>query len=185
MTRLWLVRHGRAAAGWSSDPDPELDDVGREQAERVADRLVVEARGATVLTSPLARCRSTAAPIAARLGVEPMVRSEISEIPSPDGVALADRVDWLRTAMWGTWADLGAPWVGYRDGLVRFVRSCDTDAVLVTHFVAINAVIGAVLGDDRLVTRRLDNCSVTILERDAESGLHLLEGGHEADTLVR
>lgn len=185
MTRLWLVRHGRAAAGWNVDPDPDLDEVGREQADRVADRLAFEARGATVLTSPLVRCRSTATPIAARLGVEPIVRPEISEIPSPEGVDMADRIDWLRGAMAGTWADLGAPWVGYRDELVQFVRSRNADAVLVTHFVAINAVIGAVLGDDRLVTRRLDNCSVTILERDDESRLRLVEGGHEADTLVR
>ena len=37
--RLHLVRHGRAAAGWDDDPDPPLDDVGREQADAVAERL--------------------------------------------------------------------------------------------------------------------------------------------------
>ncbi len=30
--RLVLVRHGRAAAGWDTHPDPALDDVGRAQA---------------------------------------------------------------------------------------------------------------------------------------------------------
>ena len=29
MTRVYMVRHGRAAAGWNVDPDPGLDDLGR------------------------------------------------------------------------------------------------------------------------------------------------------------
>ncbi len=185
MTRLWLVRHGRARAGWNVDPDPDLDDVGREQAQRVADRLALEASGARVITSPLLRCRSTATAIAATLSQVPSVHSAIAEIPSPVGVAMVDRVEWLRDAMGGTWADLGEPFVSYRDDVVRFVRHCETDVVLVTHFVAINAVIGAIMGDDRLVTRWLDNCSVTIVERDVDSTLRLVEGGDEADTLIR
>ena len=28
MTRVYLVRHGRAAAGWDTDPDPGLDALG-------------------------------------------------------------------------------------------------------------------------------------------------------------
>ena len=53
-----------------------------------------------------------------------------------------------------------------------------------SHFVAINAVIGACLGDDRLVIRSLDNTSVTVVETTA-GGLVLVEAGHEADTLIR
>ncbi len=53
-----------------------------------------------------------------------------------------------------------------------------------SHFVAINAVIGACRGEDRLVVCSLDNASITILETSA-SGLVLLETGHEADTLIR
>ena len=53
-----------------------------------------------------------------------------------------------------------------------------------SHFIAINAVIGVALGDDRLVIRSLDNCSVTVI--DVVDGLPVLvEGGHEADTLIR
>lgn len=185
MTRLWLVRHGRAAAGWNVDPDPDLDDVGREQAERVADRLAAEAGSASVLTSPLLRCRSTAAPIAASLGVEPSVCTEIAEIPSPAGVAVADRAEWLHQAMSGTWAQLGAPYVAYRDEVARFVQGCAADAILVTHFVAINAVIGTILGNDHLMHSRLDNCSVTIVERNTDGSLRLVAGGDEANTLIR
>ena len=32
MTRVYMVRHGRAAAGWNVDPDPALDELGRRQS---------------------------------------------------------------------------------------------------------------------------------------------------------
>ena len=53
-----------------------------------------------------------------------------------------------------------------------------------SHFIAINVAIGAALGDDRLVIRSLDNCSVTVIEV-TDGALRLVEGGHEADTLIR
>ena len=36
MARLYMVRHGKAAAGWDGDADPGLDALGRQQAEAVA-----------------------------------------------------------------------------------------------------------------------------------------------------
>jgi len=185
VTRLWLVRHGRAASGWDMDPDPDLDEVGLAQAEHVAQRLAVEASGAAVFTSPLLRCRSTALALTQRFGIEAEVRQEIAEVPSPQEVAMADRVEWLGVAMQGTWANLGADYVEFRDNVVRFVRDCETDAVLFTHFIAINAVIGAITGDDRVVVRRLANCSVTILDRHPDSSLQMIVGGDEADTAIR
>jgi len=40
-------------------------------------------------------------------------------------------------------------------------------------------------GDDRLVIRSLDNCSITLLELDSSGALHIVQSGHEADTLIR
>jgi broad specificity phosphatase PhoE len=57
--------------------------------------------------------------------------------------------------------------------------------VVFSHFVAINAVIGSLLSDDRLVIRSLDNCSITLLDRDSAGNLHIAQTGHEADTLIR
>ena len=51
--------------------------------------------------------------------------------------------------------------------------------------IAINAVVGALLDDDRLVIRKLDNCSITLLERDSAGNLRIAQSGHEADTLIR
>jgi broad specificity phosphatase PhoE len=186
--RVYLVRHGRAAAGWDRDPDPDLDELGSAQAKAAADRLAVLAvpDPLVVITSPLRRCRQTADVLCKRWSITPRVEEAIAEIPSPLGVAMVERVAWLRAAALGTWTDLGEPYTTFRDGVVARIQAVDHDTVAFSHFVAINAVIGACLGDDHLVIRRLDNCSITVVDVDVDSaGFTLVEGGHEADTLIR
>lgn len=178
-----LVRHGRAAAGWDADPDPDLDEVGRRQAAEVAGRLPVTA-ATTILTSPLLRCRSTAAAFESVAGVAAAIDPRVAEIPSPEGVALSDRIGWLRVAMQGTWTQLGERYTAYRDAVVGAICEMGDETVVFSHFVAINAVIGACLDDDRLVARNLDHCSVTTVVVD-HGRVRLLEGGREADTVVR
>jgi broad specificity phosphatase PhoE len=183
MARIHLVRHGRAAAGWDRERDPPLDAVGEAQAQDVAERLA-SLGPLQIVTSPLRRCQETAAPLAGRWVVEPTVETAVAEIPSPSGVAMEDRVAWLRQAMTGTWDALGDRYKEFRDGVLRYVAGCEHDTVIFSHFVAINVVLGACLGDDRLVVRRLDNTSVTVVETDA-GVLRLVVAGHEADTLIR
>ncbi len=67
MTTVLLLRHGRTAAntagilaGWT--PGVDLDDRGSEQAAAVADRLRAVPLAA-VVSSPLERCRQTAAAV--------------------------------------------------------------------------------------------------------------------------
>ncbi len=183
VVRLYLVRHGRAAAGWDRDVDPGLDDVGREQAVAAAQQLA-PLGPLDVVTSPLRRCQETASALAGGWGVVPVVEPAVAEIPSPTGVPMADRVTWLRHAMTGTWAQLGARYTTFRDGVVARLAACTSDTVVFSHFVAINAVIGAALGDDRLVIHSLDNASVTVL--DVRGGVFsMVESGREADTLIR
>ena len=97
---------------------------------------------------------------------------------------MEDRVEWLRLAMGGTWSAMGQRYTAFRDGVADTVRALSNNTVVTSHFVAINAVIGAALGDDRMVIRSLDNCSVTVVDV-IDGVLHLVEGGHEADTLIR
>jgi broad specificity phosphatase PhoE len=179
-----MVRHGRAAAGWDTDPDPPLDEIGRRQAVAVAERL----GGGTpvpIVTSPLRRCQETAAALAARWNVTPLVEVAVAEIPSPVGVAMGERVAWLRQAMAGEWATLGVRYTDYRDAVAAWIAARPEDTVVFSHFVAINAAIGAATGDDRLVIASLDNCSVTTFDVDASGGLRLVEVGTQADTLIR
>jgi broad specificity phosphatase PhoE len=183
MTRLYLVRHGRAAAGWNTDADPGLDEIGQRQAIVVGDRLA-HFGPIPMLTSPLRRCQETAIPLADAWAVTPTIEPAVAEIPSPEGVAMADRIEWLREAMRGTWSDLGARYLAYRDLVVSTLTAIDSDTVVFSHFVAINVAIGSAIGDDRLVVRSLDNCSVTVVDV-VDSALQLVESGHEADTLIR
>ena len=184
MATVHLIRHGRATGGWDVDPDPGLDDVGQAQAASLAERLAPlgTAPAPALVASPMRRCRETAAPLAAQWRIAATVEPLVTEIPSPEGVPFGRRVPWLREAMAGTWADLGPRYTAYRDAVVAYVASRSVDTVIVSHFVAINAVIGACTGDDRVVIRSLDNTSVTIVDTD---GMVLVSGGHEADTLIR
>ena len=190
MTRLYLVRHGRAAAGWDSDPDPGLDALGREQACAMAARLAPLGPLA-VVTSPLLRCQQTAEPLAQQWNVTPRIEAGVAEIPSPVGVPMTERIEWLRVAMAGTWTELGPRYVAFRDGVMTAltnIANIGADTVVTSHFIAINAALGAMLGDDRLLLRSLDNCSVTIVDwRVTKAGgmFHLVESGEEADTLIR
>ena len=184
MAVVHLVRHGRATGGWDVDPDPGLDDVGVEQARRLVDRLARPLGARPIVTSPLRRCRETAAPLATRWGGGADVEPLVTEIPSPPGVPMGERVA-------GCGGD-GRDVVGARRRATRPTATtssaasprCAVDTVVVSHFVAINAVIGACTGDDRVVIHSLDNTSVTTVET-TPAGLVLIEAGHEADTLIR
>jgi broad specificity phosphatase PhoE len=91
-----LVRHGQPA--WSEDGiaynDPPLTDLGRQQADRMAERLAAMGPVDHFLVSPMVRARETAAPLADRLGRDPQVLSWLREIGLPpdwDGAPI-DRI---------------------------------------------------------------------------------------------
>lgn len=182
MARIHLVRHGKAAAGWDGHADPGLDALGRRQALHAAETLGALAPMALV-SSPLARARETAEPLAARWHAEVRIEPRVAEIPSPSD-DLGDRSRWLQAAMAGTWADLGAPWTDWRDALVDHLLAIDVDTVIFSHFIAINAAVGAATGSDALVAFRPDNASITVLDNGA-GRLRVDVLGAEAVTEVR
>jgi broad specificity phosphatase PhoE len=91
--------------------------------------------------------------------------------------------------MAGTWSELaessGERYATYRDGVVKRISAFSTDTVVFSHFVAINVVIGAATGDDRMVIASLDNCSITTVDVATDGTLTIVEMGREADTLIR
>ena len=186
MAIVRLVRHGQASAGWGTDPDPDLDDVGGSQANNVADLLQTHVGDTPieVWTSPLLRCQSTARPFVEAQSADVLIVDAVREIPSPRNISANERIEWLRGAMEGTWSELGGEFLSYRDNLIDVMRSVLHDTVVFSHFIAINAIIGACLGDDRLVIRHLDNTSVTTIDV-TDGALTLIEGGNEAETVIR
>jgi len=181
MAIVHLVRHGHAAAGFSSAADPGLDALGLAQAESMA--AAMAPRGPLpLITSPLLRTRQTAAALASVWGTPATVDERVAEIPSPTD-DLAQRGAWLRQAMAGTWADLGPDLATWRDRLVQAVTDLPVETLVVTHFVAINAIVGRARGDDRVMAVAVDNCSVTTVDT-AQGGLTLVELGAAASTEV-
>jgi broad specificity phosphatase PhoE len=182
MPTLHLVRHGAASAGWDTDPDPGLSPHGHEQAAAMAAELA-HLGPLPVYVSPLRRCRETAVPLLEKWGVEPVIEPRVSELRAPEGHDLQTRTVWLRGLMQGTWAE-GAPELDpWRDDLVGCILAIPHDAVVVTHFIGINVVVGRATGDDRVVCRHVDNCSITVVDTDG-GALRLLDAGSEADTEV-
>lgn len=84
---LFLIRHGRSDQSSNdlldttrgSQWDPPLDDVGREQAELLARRLVLMERPAAVYSSPLRRARETIAPFSDAAGIEVIHEDDLME----------------------------------------------------------------------------------------------------------
>ena len=88
---LLIIRHALPVAvdntATGEEADPELSDLGRRQAGALADGLVGPGVGAgwaperidAVYSGPKRRARETAAPLAARLGLDVVVEPGISE----------------------------------------------------------------------------------------------------------
>lgn len=191
MPRLYLVRHGRAAGGWTEDTDPGLDTEGSEQAEKMAAELVARVEGPlTLVCSPLRRTLLTVAPLERLWSASARVEPRVGEIPSPVGEdgELANRGAWLAGVMSKSWDDesLGPVLLEWRSDLLSSLAEMEEDTVVVSHFVAINAAVGAATGDGRVVGFRPDYCSVTVLDSDGSAGgLTLVEQGRESATVVR
>ncbi|SEM12973.1 probable phosphomutase, MSMEG_4193 family [Blastococcus sp. DSM 46786] len=83
MTTVILLRHGRSTAntggvlaGWT--PGVELDETGQAQARAVGERLA-KVPLAAVVSSPLERCRQTAAAVLAGRDLEPATDDRLGE----------------------------------------------------------------------------------------------------------
>lgn len=136
-----------------------------------------------VFTSPLRRCRETAAPLAERWSTTPVVNAAVAEIPSPPDVGMAERSAWLLSLAERRWTDADAATQGWRGDVVAAIRQLRDDAVIFSHFVAINVVLGAALGDDRVFVARFANCSRTVLDVVGDR-LEVVEIGTEEDSHI-
>ncbi|MDQ1439101.1 MAG: hypothetical protein QOK43_2730 [Acidimicrobiaceae bacterium] len=174
MSRLYLVRHGEAAAGWGDDADPGLSEAGRAQAQAMAARLAPMGP-LGILVSPLRRTRETAAALEELWGTAATVEPAVGEVPSPTN-DLAERSAWLADLLSQPMASWPAPVQAWRRSIADALEGLGADTVVVSHFVAIRSVVG----DDRY---HPDYCSVTVI--DNHDGLHVVERGAQRQTVVR
>ena len=72
-TTLLLIRHGQARAGDGSyGPDTPLSELGRNQAEKLAQSLSHDPVPVAVYTSPFARALETAVPLCQKRSLSPI-----------------------------------------------------------------------------------------------------------------
>ncbi|MEU2114507.1 bifunctional RNase H/acid phosphatase [Streptomyces sp. NPDC016459] len=80
-----LLRHGETALtpekrfSGSGGTDPELSAAGLRQAQAVAEALAARGTIQEIVSSPLTRCRQTAAAVAARLGLDVRIEPGLRE----------------------------------------------------------------------------------------------------------
>lgn len=155
---LLLIRHAlpvrvEAAEGAA---DPPLTDLGHQQSHALAEWLAGE-RIDVLLVSPLRRALETAAPVAERLGIAPVVVDGLAEhdrdsnwyIPIEELRASGDpRWQEYLDEHWGT--EPGTDPDGFRAGVVRTVEDLiaanpGRQVAAVAHGGVINAYVAHVL----------------------------------------
>lgn len=192
MTLIYMIRHGKAAAGWDGDADPGLNELGRTQAEAVAEKVqALVATPVPIYSSPLKRCQETASPLAEAWGVTPQIEAGVGEIPPPLE-DLTARTDWLRRVMAGTWEGLygdavsvesGVDFRGWNDNVVNTLNGLGGEAVVIfSHFIALNVAYCAATGAADVVSFAPENCSLSIFDTDGTS-LSLVAQGEETEDM--
>lgn len=177
---IYLVRHGEAAAGWGTHPDPGLSENGQAQAHTVSDTLSGHAIQ-QAFTSPMQRCQETAAPFVASSQLPLSIEPRVTEIPTPGNVT--DRIPWLRALMAGTWQDTPPIVQDWRNTLIETVSNLPEHSVVFSHFIAINAIVGHIEDNMNVTVFRPNYCSITRV-RPGSDGLELLTRGEELVTKV-
>lgn len=158
---LILVRHAEPVRIVDADgpADPPLAERGARQAEALAAYLAEEGIGA-VWSSPMLRARETAAPLAAALGIDVVVDTELAEwdreatsyIPIEELKAAKDErwVAMVEGNLEGDGIDLDA----FRTGVVGAMDHIVTgnpgaSVAVVCHGGVINTYLAHILGIDR------------------------------------
>jgi probable phosphoglycerate mutase len=158
---LILVRHAEPVRIVDADgpADPPLAERGRKQAEALAAYLGSEPIGG-VWSSPMQRARETAAPLAAALGVDVVVDTELAEwdreatsyIPIEELKANKDE-RWVAMVE-GNLETSGVDLDAFRAGVVTAMDHIVTgnpggSVAVVCHGGVINAYLAHILGIDR------------------------------------
>jgi len=183
--RLVLVRHGRTIANAarvldSRPPGAPLDELGRAQADLLAERLADHPVRA-VHASRAIRTQQTAAPVAAAHGLAVEVVDGVHEVSigalegRSDEAALETFFE-VYNAWWRGELDARLPGgesaldlrARFLPAVERIVGADDGDVVLVSHGAAIRMAAAALLGDT-VETWYVPNAGLVVLRREPQS----------------
>lgn len=182
-TRLLLLRHGQTEQSvqrrYSGRGNPELTELGRQQADAAARYLVQRGGIAAVVTSPLQRCNDTASTAAKALNLDVTVDDDLIETDfgAWEGLTFAEAAErdpelhrrWLRDT------SIEPPGGESFDHVQRRVRRArdrivtehgGTTVLVVSHVTPIKLVLRLALdaGSGILYRLHLDLASLSIAE---------------------
>jgi len=179
---LFLVRHGQAAAGWNQNPDPGLSETGRQQALAVRDHFFPGPLR-DLFSSPLLRARETAQPLADAWQLTPVIEPAFAEIPAPANYPVEQRLQWLLALRDCRWPQCSPELHAWRNGILQRLAQLPDGAIVFSHFMVMNVIVGAASGNDAVVCYQPDNGS--ILQLTLEGGrLIVVDMGRQAATRV-
>nr|WSU73231.1 bifunctional RNase H/acid phosphatase [Streptomyces anulatus] len=163
---LVLLRHGETALtpekrfSGSGGTDPGLSATGRGQAERAAEHFAALGTVQEIVSSPLRRCRETAAAVAGRLGLdvrideglretdfgawEGLTFGEVRERYADDLTAWLASPDTAPTGGGESFAEVAGRVAAARDRIVA--RYAGRTVLLVTHVTPIKTLVRLALG---------------------------------------
>ncbi|QKX17879.1 histidine phosphatase family protein [Microbulbifer sp. YPW1] len=191
MHKIVLVRHGEAAKS-ATDADPGLTERGQLQAQQLAadlDKHFPEGQGVRLVSSPKTRAIQTALPIAARWEQEIEEEPRVIEIPSPQGMPLAQRGHWIKTLLNDGWNSLTPAQVQWRNTVKDYLLGLGEQrentgnahtTLVFCHFMVINSVIADIRNDLKVAQFHPDYTSRTELSL-AGGTLKIIELGDERD----
>lgn len=192
--RLALVRHGSTVVSdedrFAGSTDVALSDRGREEARRLGKRLA-KMRFDAIYTSPLQRCRETAARLAESHGLEPRPAPALVEIDHGRWEGLTrDEVEARFSGEYARWTadpfsfapeggETGAEVVARALPCLRqlFQDHADQQILVVSHKATIRLLVAILLGiDPRRYRDFLDQlpCALNLLELRDPSRARLL-----------
>jgi broad specificity phosphatase PhoE len=177
---LYLIRHGEPDGAYGEVADPGLTARGREQAETVAVKLA-ELGARRAITSPLRRCRQTAAPFERLMETHARIEPAVAEIPTPPEVD--DRRVWLRSVLEGTWEEAGPALRDWQARTVAAIATLPADTAVFSHFVAINAIVTAISGHSAVTYFHPGHVSITQITRK-DGALRLVALGEAVQTQI-
>ena len=85
--------------------------------------------------------------------------------------------------MAGAWTDTDAALQAWRTSVLAAIENLPDETAVFSHFIAINAIVGLLTNDDRVVVFKPGHASITKLDRHG-GGLRVMELGPEAATIV-
>ncbi len=185
MVRVFLIRHAEPRAHWGGDEhNPGLSETGHAQAAAAAAALA-GLGDLAACSSPLRRCVETASPYVDQRGVALRYDPRVGEVTAPADIV--DRRAWLMANFpfldphpSQRWGALDPQLHAWRAQVLNAVRELGEDTAIFSHFIAINALVGAALGRDETIVCRPAHASITELAL-SDAALSLVRLGAQMD----